>query len=297
MNAILLDLGGTHLRLALLENSKINNMVVFDSPKNQQDLFSHIQNYVLQNRSATALFSAIAGPIEISGEDQVVKLTNLGFLVSKKELEKLAKVKVYIINDLDALALAIPFLTKKDLDYVIEQKSIPPNNAKIGIVSCGTGLGVAFLSDGATSSASEAGHIEFAPTTGLEWKLFQFMKKKFPHVSYERVLSGSSQQVYNEFFQKEEPNEDPNLVWWQILGRFAGSVGLVNLCEGGIFLAGGYLRSKIENISKYQNAFESSFFDKGRLSHALKMSVSVIHHPNPELLGLQRYAMQRIPSL
>ena len=292
MNSIMLDLGGTHLRLAFLENSEITKIEVFDSPKNQKELFEHIEEFLQNYSSASSLFAAIAGPIETNGSNQVVKLTNLGFSVSKNELEELTHLKVQIINDLHALAISIPFLGKEQIQSLIQEKAKPEKDAKIGIISCGTGLGVAFLTDGTRSFPSEAGHIEFAPTTDLEWELFLHMKKSFPHVSYERILSGSSQHVYLDFFQNQTNKIDPNLIWWQIVGRFAASVALMNLCEGGIYLAGGYLRSKLKEISKYKDAFEISFFDKGRLSRALKMSVSLILHPNPELIGLERLASQ-----
>lgn len=291
MDAILLDLGGTHLRLAFLEKGQIKKMVTFVSPATQEELLGHIQKYQKDNSSAKALFAAIAGPIENSRKepgDQVVKLTNLNFSISQSDIEKRTHLKVHILNDLHALALSIPSLKKEHLHEVISGTF--KSNFKQGIVSCGTGLGVAFINEDGFSTPSEAGHIEFAPTTDLEWQLLQFLKTQFPHVSYERVLSGSSKEVYLEFFKKQTA-QDPNLIWWQILGRFASSVALMNLCKGGIYLAGGFFRSKEEEIGKYKKAFMDAFLDKGRLSHSLTMPVSFISHPNPELLGLQRFEM------
>src|SRR5205823_7498867 len=61
------------------------------------------------------------------------------------------------------------------------------------VISAGTGLGEAGMYwDGLKHHvfASEGGHTDFAPRNELEMDLLRYLRGKFGHVSYERIVSG-----------------------------------------------------------------------------------------------------------
>jgi glucokinase len=79
-------------------------------------------------------------------------------------------------------------------------------------VGAGTGLGECYLTpDGNgdyTCFPSEGGHVEYAPRTELDAKMWNYLKDKFCYknrVSVERVVSGRGLANVYEFLAKEFP--------------------------------------------------------------------------------------------
>ncbi len=133
---------------------------------------------------------AAAGPV-IAGH---AKITNLTWSIDVKELQrelKLAPEQVILINDLQAIALAVPVLGADELSSLNEGEAI--GGGAIAVIAPGTGMGMAFLTWNGTryvAHPSEGGHADFAPGSEQEIALFQYLQKRFPHVSVERVCSG-----------------------------------------------------------------------------------------------------------
>ncbi len=101
----------------------------------------------------------VAGPV-IDGH---VRVTNLPWAVDEASLTKDLKLKsVRLINDLEAVARAIPILRPSDVRTL--NAGQPVKNGAIGVVAPGTGLGESFLTwDGSkyVSHSSEGGHSDF----------------------------------------------------------------------------------------------------------------------------------------
>ena len=91
-----------------------------------------------------------------------------------------------------ATAYAIPFLGPED--FAIIQTGTPVGEARISVVSAGTGLGQAFLVPAKngkyTIMDSEGGHCDFATRNELESEFLFFLQKTYSRGSIERVLSG-----------------------------------------------------------------------------------------------------------
>jgi glucokinase len=133
---------------------------------------------------------AAAGPV-IAGR---AKITNLPWSVDIQDLQrelKLPPEQVTLINDLQAIALAVPVLTGEELSSLNEGEAI--GRGAIAVIAPGTGMGMAFLTWNGTryvAHASEGGHADFAPGSAQEIALFQYLQKRYQHVSVERVCSG-----------------------------------------------------------------------------------------------------------
>ena len=98
---------------------------------------------------------------------------------------------VHVLNDLEAIANAIPGLRPEDIETL--SAGAPMERANIAVIAPGTGLGEAFLTweDGEyRAHSSEGGHADFAPTDAIQIRLLEHMHQLFEHVSYEHVCSG-----------------------------------------------------------------------------------------------------------
>jgi glucokinase len=194
------------------------------------------------------------------------------------------------------------------------------------VIAPGTGLGEAGLFwDGSRHHvfACEGGHTDFAPQDDLQIELLRFLKARFGHVSYERILSGPGLVNVYEFlratgYAKESPEfatglatgdpaaeisraalDDSNPlatkaleIWIAVYGAEASNLALKTMATGGLFLAGG-ISPKI--LSKLRRPlFLQSFVNKGRLSPLLEaIPVQVVTNEKAGLLGAARCAAVR----
>jgi len=201
-------------------------------------------------------------------------MINLPWVFNEEDLGREMGYPITFINDLEAIATAVPYLTKDDVKVLNQGAPLP--GGTIAVIAPGTGLGEAFLTwDGKRyrPHASEGGHADFGPRNFLETELFGYIHAHLDHVSYERVLSGPG--IYNIYtFLKDrcyakEPSwlaeelakaDDPTPVivagamdpkkkceicsvtlklFVSILGAEAGNLGLKVKSTGGIYVAGG----------------------------------------------------------
>jgi glucokinase len=179
---------------------------------------------------------------------------------------------VRLLNDLEAIATAVPRLEPSDL--VVLNHGVRKPTGAIGIVAPGTGLGEAFLvwnGRNYESYPSEGGHKAFGPANEDQIGLLNYMRPHYAHVSYERVCSGSGIPNIYAYFRDSgryhEPHwlqtevetaADPTPVivnaaieqhvdlcvatldlFMEILGDEAANMALTVLATGGLYLGGG----------------------------------------------------------
>jgi hypothetical protein len=125
------------------------------------------------------------------------EMAQLSFGITRKRKKlpaqelNLSRKGVHIINDLEAIARAVPILRPSDV--VTINPGEPVAQGAIAVIAPGTDLGESFLTwDGSRYQAhsSEGGHSDFAPSDERQFRLLAYMFKKFDHVSFERVCSG-----------------------------------------------------------------------------------------------------------
>jgi glucokinase len=234
--------------------------------------------------------------------------------------------KVTLINDLVATGYAIPYLEQSDLFTI--NSGVPTRDGALGIIAPGTGLGeVVFTWDGSRYLAvpSEGGHTDFGPSSGIESQLLNFLKKRYGHVSYDRICSGRGLPAIYDFYkslgQFAEPvwlaeqlaaADDPAPViakaalaetkhceicrktlelFLSVLGAEAGNLALKGLTTGGMYLGGGIL-PKIRPFLEI-DAFIKSFAGKGRMSYLLQdIPVKVILNPKAALIGAAAFGLE-----
>ena len=262
----------------------------------------------------------VAGPVR-GGQS---KISNLPWTIDCRELATQLKLpSVGLLNDLEAYAYGIDALESKDFVTLSEGSEDAEGNR--AVISAKTGLGMAGLYwDGFRHHpfACEGGHADFAPKNDLQVELFNYLQKKYGHISCERILSGPGIRNIYDFLRDshkaEEPAElrerisaapDPSALISQlalqnkisiceqtmslfvaILGAEAGNCALRYMTTGGIFIAGIIAAKNLEKMK--EAAFLEAFFDKGRMAALLKdMPVKVIVNDDCGLIGSARYTL------
>jgi glucokinase len=320
------DVGGTNTRIGLFTMGKKRpEPLVVESFSSREA--PHLENIVarfLKSHPMPVSSSAlgIAGPV-IKGR---CKATNLPWVVSEAMMQRRFHWRhVRLLNDLAAAALAIPLLRRN------EQVSINPGSMErkgnLALLSPGTGLGQAMLvfHDGKyVPLSSEGGHVSFSPTTEEELELWRYLRKRFDHVSVERVLSGPGLVHLYSWLRDSGRFEEPPWLKEQVmqkdpaktisenallggqalcaealrvfvsaLGSVAANVALSFMATGGVYLGGG-IPPKILPALK-GGSFMKSFTGKGRFSDFLhRIPVRVILNEQTALLGAAQAAFEAL---
>ena len=268
---------------------------------------------------------AVAGPVIGGG----AKITNLPWVIDESTVAKeLNLEQVHLMNDLEAIAFAIPSLQTDDL-YTLNA-GVPVPGGAIGVIAPGTGLGESFLTwDGSRyiSHSSEGGHASYAPTDETQIGLLAYMFKRFDHVSYEKVCSGIGiPHVYEYLRSSGYAPERPEVVeamsashhdvtpiiikfgldpahpsalcaatldiLVSILGDEAGNLALKVLATGGVYLAGG-IATHLWPALKGQR-FMQAFTRKGRFADLMaRMPIHVVMS-RAALAGAASYGLENI---
>ena len=242
---------------------------------------------------------AVAGPV-IAGH---AKITNLLWQVDETtSRQELGLSSVRLLNDLEAIARAVPILTPDDVHTLNPGEPTP--GGTIAVIAPGTGLGEAFLTwdgSGYRAHASEGGHADFAPSDPTQIELLQYLRERYEHVSYERVCSGIGIPNIYEYlrdsgFGRESPEFAEVLgagadqtrlildaalrptapcplciaaldIFIAILGAEAGNLALKVLATGGVYLAGGIPLHALAALDK--GGVLEAFQRKGRFTDLL----------------------------
>ena len=322
------DIGGTKTILGVYstENGPRQPLVEQRYPSDEYpSLATVVQDFL--GRCEYSIDSAsfgVAGPV-VEGRAEI---TNLPWVISQNNLCEILGIQdVVLLNDLQAIASAVPVLEPADLFTLNVGEHV--DGGAIAVVAPGTGLGEAYLTwDGVRyhARASEGGHVDFAPRNAVEMEMLRFLLRRMDHVSYERVCSGRGiPNIYaylkDSGYAKEPPwlaqklveSDDPTPVivagameseppcelctetleiFVSILGAEAGNMALKVLSTSGVYIAGG-IPPRILPALQHQN-FMQSFLRKGRFTDLLvRMPVHVILNPKSALIGAANYGLQQ----
>lgn len=158
------------------------------------------------------------------------ELTNLSWSLSGERLQRSLSIpRVNLINDFAAIGYGIAGL--QDGQLVTLQASTPDPAAPIAVIGAGTGLGEGFLipdPDGTLRAfRSEGGHTDFAPRSGLEFQMLNYLLERYslPRVSVERVASGTGIASIYQFFRDINPLEE-TAAMGEIYRAWSGEIGM-----------------------------------------------------------------------
>lgn len=321
------DIGGTNTRLGLFnpEMGPHAPIVQKQYPSHAYGGIEEIVRAFLHEHEALVDRASIgvAGPIK----NNKATITNLPWVIDERTLRRETGIdEVTLLNDLEAMAYAIPHLDQAMLETI--NLGVPVPACAKALIAPGTGLGEVFLTwDGSRYQPhrSEGGHTEFGPRNTLEIDLLSYMLERFEHVSYELVCSGIGIPNLYSFFKDTgrypeppslakalagtadktplivntalgKPDKHPICVavlelFTAILGAQAGNLAMTVSSFGGMYIGGG-IPPRIANYIR-SPFFLKSFQDKGRLKPMVAdMPIYLVTHPNAALLGAACHALR-----
>jgi len=327
------DIGGTKTDLALF-SSEAGPLVPLAQTKVHSADYPNLQSIVKdflanEKRPVDQACFAVAGPV-IGGS---VKTTNLPWVIEESSLAEelnMNRQSVHLINDLEAIAYAVPILRPSDVVTINSGEPIP--KGAIGVIAPGTGLGESFLTwDGSRylPHSSEGGHADFAPTDKRQIRLLEYMLTKFDHVSFEHVCSGIGiPNIYGYLREVEQIQEEPEVtaligaaqdrtaaivshafggdanrsqlcaatidMFVSILAAEAANVAVKVLATGGMYVAGGVAVHTLQALK--QPAFMQSFRRKGRFADLMsRIPIHVVVSP-AGLAGAAAFGLKNSPD-
>lgn len=306
------DIGGTNARFGIVHAADASVVDVraykcsdYASPQAAaaaylDDLAQRDGRRVQPRAAALALATAIDG--------EPVKLTNSAWTVSRAEVAAaLGASRVVLINDFEALALALPWLADDQTQWMGQAR--PDRRLPMAVVGPGTGLGVASCVPVGSSwiaLAAEGGHVTATPADQFESDVLGVLRRELAHVSAERVLSGiglpllhravcsvrgaAYRQLDAEAITRSAREQgDPECrvtldTFCAMLGTFAGNVALTVGARGGVFVAGGIAQNLGADFAA--SAFRQRFEAKGRFApYMARIATGLVTAPHVALTG------------
>jgi glucokinase len=305
------DVGGTNARFAVLSDGvlgPIDHLAVARYGRFDDALAAYLTGK--KDKIDRALL-AVAGMVE--GGRCV--MTNSPWVVDAGELRRsFGFSDVRLLNDFEAVAWSLPQLRADNLRQIGGGEP-KPNALKLAL-GPGTGLGVAAYvpSQGGLVLGTEGGHASLPGGSEREDAVISVLRRKFGHVSIERVLSGPGLvNLYKAIAAldgvtvPERSSHDIReaaiagactvsraaldlfCAWLgEVTGNFALSLG----AQGGVYIGGGFVPKMREELLHSQ--FRARFDGKGRMSEYVKViPVYLIGHDDPAFIGLQSLALRR----
>jgi glucokinase len=292
------DIGGTHARFACLDRSgaptQIQNLKTADFP----DLKSAMAAYGLTcNGIGTGSLVGARAVISIAAPlaGDRVRMTNAAwdFSIATTQSE-VGLQSLRLMNDFEALALAVPTLAIAELQAIGHTLPLDTNRTK-AIIGPGTGLGMAgvmpTLHNGRLTWHAipcEGGHASLAPSSQSDSALLKAAwDLGLQHVCWEDFVSGtglpllyqcvchshgydfapkSPAQITNSaLLQRDEACLATLLAFCDLMGSAAGDLALMTGARGGVYIKGGVLDRVLETDAHFLAAsnFRKRFEAKG----------------------------------
>lgn len=306
---LIADAGGTNVRFARSPGAgivrDIKRLNVADFPTFLDALNAYLAGFDLSSCEGAGI--AAAGPVR-SGE---ILLTNGTWRICADEVSSvLGGVGVTLYNDLEAVALALPYLEARNVRPIGEISSDLSAQATRIAINIGTGFGAAAaipVAVGWVSVASEAGHISFSAANEREAEMLS------SYESIEDLLSGRGvRRLYQDVCQRQgrtaeiESTDLPVFaqpagdlaaaealeIFSRLLARISGDLVLATAAWGGVFFCGSVARAWSEKADS--TAFRATFEKKGSMSARMQsVGASLILLDEPALHGLTYAATRR----
>lgn len=302
--ALVVDLGGTNLRLGLVDGPDAEPRAISDRLlANSGNLERAISAYLGETGTrARAAALAIAGPVV--GDD--VQPSNAAWRFSISALKRaLGFERLVVVNDYHALALALPRLAAADLAPIGGGAAVADGPRVV--IGPGTGLGVAALvrHRGAwLPVASEGGQAGFSPLDDIEVRVAAILARE-GRVTVERMVCGPGLLAIDHALAEIEGGTSPRTrpeevsaaasagdaraaraldLFFAALGAVVGDAALYFCATGGVFLAGGILPRLLGALRA--SRFRARFEDKPLVAGLMRaIPTAVIIRPYPGLIG------------
>jgi glucokinase len=304
------DIGGTNARFAIARGSASAGFELEQIKRLRNEDFEHLrdaaQAYLesCQGGLPTRACFAVAAPVTPGR----FRLTNSAWKLDPEALPgELGLDSLIPVNDFAAQARGAPLCPEADQRILNEGEAVEGD--PIAVLGPGTGLGLGLLvptGDRMRVIATEGGHAGFAPRTEEEIAVGKFIADEYGYVSWERLLSGRGLvNIHRALCALDgipwtgarpedvtaEALADPDslarrvvMLFCDVLGAYAGDVGVLTGSRGGIYIAGG-IAPKILPLLE-ESRFEARRVRRGPMTrYAEAMPVTLIMSDAAALMG------------
>jgi glucokinase len=323
------DIGGTKTLLGLFEPESfrprplvVRSFTTLDFP----DLPAVISAFASDERvTGTAVDAAcfgVAGPVL----GQTASLTNVPWRIDAAAVAAAFAIpRVALLNDLQAMAYAVPVLQDVEVHVLQAGQADPTGN--IALIAAGTGLGSALLHRvegvGLVPSPAEGGHADYAARTEREIEVLRLVTRRHGRAEVEKVVSGRglvnihrvTHAVPCTAVEVDDLSEgdstlpaaiataalerrcrgcmDALEMFVDAYGAETGNWALRTVATGGVFVGGGIAPKILPAL--VSGRFIRAFLDKAPFEELLsRMPVKVILNDDAGLLGAAAYAQQTL---
>ena len=300
------DVGGTNARFALVdgpdgEPARVRSLPTREHAGLAEAAAAYLDRYAGDVRPSAACL-AVAGPVAAGS----FHLTNAGWPKGSPEAVRahLGLPHLEIINDFEALALALPRLDANSLVPI--GNDLRPAGGTLAVVGPGTGLGVAGLvptASGWTALPGEGGQVDVPAATDREIEVARRLRAERGSATAELLLSGDGlARIHRYLAEIDGADAEPLTaqricerrddarcretlrMFCALLGSLAGNAALTLGARGGVFLGGGIL-PRIADVLR-DSEFRARFERKPPVEDYLRgIPTSLIVHPGPALAG------------
>lgn len=283
------DVGGTHASFGWLDSATAGIADVRSLPCAEHvGLEAAIASYLAGRGGTPPRSCALGIATPVTGD--TLTMTNLAWTFSIAALrQRIGCERLLVLNDFAALAHALPGLRPGDARQVGGGTALA--GAPVALLGPGTGLGVSGLvgAAGPVVVVGEGGHVTLAAADAREAEVIAILRRRFGHVSAERVLSGPGLvNVYEAICRRDgqaaEPHDAAAIsarassggdarcveavdLFFAFLGGVAGDLALTLGARGGLHIAGGIVPKLGDAIDR--SRFRERFAAKGRYASYL----------------------------
>jgi glucokinase len=312
------DVGGTSTRLGAFDVSGTRPQIMTSRAFGTRDFSgisvmtsAFLREAAIDPHSIAAACFGAAGPVR----NGVAELTNAPVRVDADTIARDAGLpRVSLLNDLEALAYAVPVLADAEV-HVLQEGTAAPGGA-IAVIAAGTGLGeaVLFTIDGRpVAKASEGGRADFAARTDRDIVVLRELTLQYGRAAVEHVVAGiglvhihkalhRSCRAAVNFDAADAPAAisaaalartcpgcvDSLDVFVEAYGAEAGNLALRTVSTGGVYVGGGIAPKILSALER--GPFLSAFRAKAPFTALLEaIPVKVILNADAGLLGAANF--------
>ncbi len=312
------DIGGTHARFGLVEGPGLSLTYVQRlRTEDHPHLIDAVRAYLTTLPTAVGrpVLACLAVAAPLDGDE--VRFINHPWRFSRDAVQReLGLDSLILLNDFEALALALPHLAGTDLRSHGAAPGQAANPSRtMAVVGPGTGLGVAGLmhtSAGWRAIPGEGGHVTLAACDDFEAEVLAAARRELAHVSAERLLSGiglpllhravatasgrsidvamGAQAILQQGIDCASGGSGDAdcartlAVFCAMLGTVAGNVALTLGARGGLYIGGGIVPRMADLF--FASSFRERFESKGRYRDYMRaIPTALIVDPQAALTG------------
>ncbi len=297
------DIGGSNIRFARSPSSHLLSARRACTLSSCTSFHGALAAYLEETGGPAGCGSAVigvAGPVD--GDH--VKLTNAEWTIHAGEIGTLiGGAPVRLVNDLEAVALALPYLEPGELAPIGDTPRLPEPRSTMIAVNVGTGFGGATTLQAAgvwITNPGEPGHMALGARDddelallGLPASVEDVLSGRGVAPLYRRIAEAAGRPVphgldgAHVFARAGEDETAAETVrrFSAVLGRIAGDLVLASAAWGGAYLCGSVVNGwAAAGGGRY---FRAAFEDKGAMSERMKYVYSgILTRDDIALIGL-----------